>query len=340
LIINKTLNEIAALVNGRVVGDGNIKISGVNGINEAKEGDLTFLANSKYLSAAKESGASGILVGDDALIKGKSLIVVENPSFAFAQVINALMEIDKYLPKGIHPSAVIDEGAVLGKNVAVGAHVVIGANSVVGDDTLIEAGVFIGHNTQIGKECRIYPNVTIRERVSIAERVIIHSGSVIGSDGFGFEMVNGVHAKIPQIGTVEIGHDVEIGANVTIDRARFSKTVIGEGTKIDNLVQIAHNVKIGKHCIIVSQVGISGSVTIRDKVVLAGQAGVAGHLTIGEGAVVAAQAGVTKSVAPHTTVSGYPAMPHNEARKLHANLKRLPGYIKTVQDLKKKIGSR
>lgn len=337
LKLNKTLSELAGIINGRVSGDENLRITGLSGIKEAQEGDLTFLANSKYLALAKETGASAILVSPDVELPNKPLIIVDNPSFAFAQIINEVLDAKRFVPQGIHPTAVIADDAVLGKNVAVGAHAVISPGTKIGDDTVIEPGTFIGHETHIGNSCYLYANVTIRERTQIADRVIIHSGAVIGSDGFGFELVDGIHAKIPQIGIVEIGSDVEIGANVTIDRARFQKTVIGEGTKIDNLVQIAHNVKIGKHCIIVSQVGISGSVEVKDKAILAGQAGIAGHLTIGEGAIVAAQAGVTKSVPPKTKVSGYPAMPHNEARKLHVSLKKLPEYIKTIRDLKKDI---
>lgn len=337
LDVNKTLAEVAELVGGKVVGDKTLVIKGLSGIKEAQKGDLTFLANSKYLSLAKDSQASAILVSKDVELDKKAVIVVENPSFAFAQLINAILKTDQYLPKGIHKTAVVADDAQLGKDVAVGAHAVIESQAKIGDNTVIEAGSFVGHETQIGENCHIYPNVTVRERLTLGSGVIIHSGTVIGSDGFGFELVGGIHEKIPQIGTVVIEDDVEIGANVTIDRARFDKTFIGQGTKIDNLVQIAHNVIIGPRCIIVAQVGISGSVEIGEGSILAGQAGVAGHLTIGEGAVVAAQAGVTKSVPPGAKVSGYPALEHTEARKLHASLKRLPGYIKTVRELTQRL---
>jgi len=333
--VNKTLSEIAKLVNGRLIGNGRARIRGINGIKEAQEGELSFLANSKYAALAKQSKASAILVSAEVKLPGKNLIVVDNPSIAFAQVINEVLDIKKYAREGIHPTAVIADDAKLGKNVAIGAYAVIEAGASIGEDTVIDPGAYIGHETRLGSFCRIYPHVTIRERCVLGDRVIVHSGTVIGADGFGFEETEGIHAKIPQVGTVEIGNDVEIGANAAIDRARFGKTIIGEGTKIDNLVQIAHNVKIGKNCIIVAQVGIAGSVEVQDKAILAGQAGVAGHLTIGEGAIVGAQSGVTKSVPAHTTVSGYPALPHLEARKLHANLKRLPLYIKSVQDLEK-----
>jgi UDP-3-O-[3-hydroxymyristoyl] glucosamine N-acyltransferase len=225
----------------------------------------------------------------------------------------------------------------LGKDVAIGPYVVVEDNVSIGDKSIIYAGCFIGHHTRIGRDTFIYPHVSIRERISIGNRVIIHCGTVIGSDGFGFATIKGLHHKIPQIGTVQIGDDVEIGANVTIDRARFDKTVIGNGTKIDNLVQIAHNVIIGENSIIVAQAGISGSTTIGKGVTLAGQAGLVGHITIGDGAVVAAQAGVTKSVPPNVTVSGYPARQHDAAKKVNACVQNLPKLYAKVEELKKKI---
>ncbi len=268
---------------------------------------------------------------------GKSLVLVENPSLAFAEVVSFVLGEQEHQVKGIHPTAIIASDARIGKNVAIGAYTVIESKAVIGDDTIIYHGCFIGHETVIGARSLVYPNVVVRERITIGQRAIIHSGTVIGSDGFGFAEVEGVHHKIPQVGTVVIEDDVEIGANVAIDRARFDKTFIGQGTKIDNLVQIAHNVTIGRNCIIVSQAGISGSVDIKDGAVLAGQAGIAGHLTIGEGAVVAAQAGVTKSIPAHTFVSGYPAKPHERAKKVNAALQRLPEYIKTINELKARV---
>jgi UDP-3-O-[3-hydroxymyristoyl] glucosamine N-acyltransferase len=241
-------------------------------------------------------------------------------------------------PKGIHPTAVIGKEVILGKDVAVEPYVVIDDHAVIEDSTIIYMGVYVGHHTRIGKDCLIYPHVTIRERVTVGDRVIIHSGSVIGSDGFGFSTVKGAHHKIPQIGTVIIEDDVEIGANVTIDRARFDKTWIKKGTKIDNLVQIAHNVIIGENSVIVSQTGISGSTEIGNNVTLAGQSGIVGHITIGDNAVIAAQSGVTKSVPANTCVSGYPAKPHSKAKRINACLQRLPELFKSIVKLHERIG--
>jgi len=215
---------------------------------------------------------------------------------------------------------------------------VVGEDNVaIGDKSVIHASSFIGHNSTIGSEALIYMHVSIRERIFIGNRVIIHSGTVIGSDGFGFATLRGLHHKIPQIGTVVVEDDVEIGANVTIDRARFDKTIIGRGTKIDNLVQIAHNVTVGENCIIVAQAGVSGSTVLGNNVLLAGQAGLVGHINIGDGAVVAAQAGVTKSIPPNTKVSGYPAKPHETAKKVNACLQRLPQLVEKVKELQKKV---
>jgi UDP-3-O-[3-hydroxymyristoyl] glucosamine N-acyltransferase len=237
----------------------------------------------------------------------------------------------------VHPNAVIGKNVSLGKDVAIGPYAVVADNVSIGEKTVIYSGCYIGHHTKIGSETLIYPNVSIRERTTIGSRVIIHSGTVVGSDGFGFATIKGMHHKIPQIGTVVIEDEVEIGANVTIDRARFDKTFIGKGTKIDNLVQIAHNVAIGENSIVVAQAGISGSTVIGKGVTLAGQAGLVGHITVGDGAIVAAQAGVTKSIPPNTLVSGYPAKPHDVARKVNACLQNLPKLYESVNELKKKI---
>lgn len=220
---------------------------------------------------------------------------------------------------------------------AIGAYVTIEDNVSIGDNTIIYGGCYVGQYTKIGKDTLIYPNVSIREYVNIGSRVVIHSGTVIGSDGFGFANMDGVYERIPQIGSVAIEDDVDIGSNVTIDRARFDKTIIGRGTKIDNLVHIAHNVVIGENCIIVAQVGISGSASIGKGVTLAGQVGVVGHITIGDGAIVAGRSGVTKSVAPGAFVSGFPAKPHGVAKRVNACVQNLPRLFETVGGLKKKV---
>lgn len=333
----KTLAEIAELVKGEVVGDKGLVITGLSGIKEARKGDLTFIANPKYVSLSKTTQASAILTPRHVHIPGKPIVRTDNPSLAFGQIALLMSGSDACRPQGIHKTAVIAKDAVIGRHAAVGPYAVVESGATIGAHTVIYSGSYIGHNSVIGENGLIYPHVTIRERITIGDRVIIHSGTVIGSDGFGFVWTNGRHEKIPQVGTVVIGNDVEIGANVTIDRARFDKTVIGDGTKIDNLVQIAHNVAIGKHCIIISQVGISGSATIGDGAVLAGQVGVHGHLTIGAGAVVASRTGVTKSIPPHAKVSGFPAQPYMAEQRFQASLRRIPSYIKTIRDLRKRV---
>ncbi len=337
MMLHKTLNEIAKLIDGKVIGDGDILITGVSGIKEAAEGDITFLANPKYSPLMDKTRAAAIITSIDAQKTSKPVILTENPSLAFAKIISMFMPDDAGHPEGIDYTVVMGKNVTLGKDVAIGAYVVIGDNVVIGDKTIIYAGCFIGHHSKIGNQTLIYPHVSIRERISIGNRVIIHSGTVIGSDGFGFATIKGSHHKIPQVGTVEIADDVEIGANVTIDRARFDKTVIGRGTKIDNLVQIAHNVVIGENSLIVAQVGISGSTIIGNSVTLAGQAGLVGHITIGDNAIVTAQSGVAKSVPPDTMVSGYPARPFMTTQRVNASLQNLPKLFDLVRELKKKI---
>jgi UDP-3-O-[3-hydroxymyristoyl] glucosamine N-acyltransferase len=331
------LKEIADLVDGEIVGDENILISGISGIKEAQKGDITFVANSKYLPLMESTKAAAIITFKNINSASRPIIKCENPSLAFAKLVSAIAPNKTYHPKGISKNAIIGKNVKLGKDVSIQAYVVVEDNAEIEDGATIYSGVYIGHHTRIGKNTVIYPSVSIRERVKIGNNVIIHSGTVIGSDGFGFATVKGVHHKIPQIGTVEIGDNVEIGANVTIDRARFDKTVIGEGTKIDNLVQIAHNVIIGEHSIVVAQTGISGSTTVGKDVILAGQSGIAGHINIGNGAIIAAQAGATKSVPPGAKVSGYPAKPHNQAKRVNACIQRLPDLFRKVRALKKKV---
>ncbi|MBN3040764.1 MAG: UDP-3-O-(3-hydroxymyristoyl)glucosamine N-acyltransferase [Candidatus Omnitrophica bacterium] len=331
------LKEIADLVDGELIGDPEAIITGISGIKEAKEGDITFLANSKYSCLMNTTKASAVITARDVGDFHKALIKTENPSVAFTKVVGLVAPNDIKHPEGIHPTALVSPQAKLGKNVSVGAYTIIEDGSEIGEDTVIYGGCYIGRNSKLGKDCLVYPHVAIRERVEISNRVIIHCGAVIGSDGFGFAMVRGIQKKIPQIGSVLIEDDVEIGANVTIDRARFDKTVIGQGTKIDNLVQIAHNVVTGENCIIVAQAGVSGSTVLGKGVILAGQAGVVGHIRIGDKAIVAAQAGVTKSVLPDTKVSGYPAKPHSEAKRVNACIQHLPELYKKIKVLEAKV---
>ncbi|RKY39313.1 MAG: UDP-3-O-(3-hydroxymyristoyl)glucosamine N-acyltransferase [Candidatus Omnitrophota bacterium] len=341
--MKKSLLELAKLIGGKIEGE-DVLIYGVAGIEDAQEGEISFVEEKRYLPLLEKTMASAVVVAmrdreevEKRKRKGLSLLYTENPSFAFSKIV-PLFAPPVRKPKGIHPSAIIAEDVILEEDVAIQAYVVIENKVRIGRGTVIYSGVYIGEGTSIGEECIIYANVSIRERTQIGNRVIIHNGTVIGSDGFGYSTVGGVHHKIPQIGWVEIGDDVEIGANVTIDRARFSKTCIGKGTKIDNLVQIGHNVNIEENAIIVSQVGISGSVKIGKNVILAGQVGVAGHLSIGDNVVVAAKSGVTKSIPANTSVSGFPAKPHQEEKRVKACIQRLPALFRRVKKLEERVG--
>ena len=332
------LKEIAKLVDGELVGDSELTITGVAGIKEAQEGEITFLSNARYLSFLDKTQASAVITAKDVVSKNKTLVRTANPSLAFTQVISYFMARPGGQKKaGVHPTAVVDPTARLGEGVSVGPHAVIEEGAVIGERSLIEAHVFIGAGSSIGAATRIYPNVTIREGVRIGNRVIIHSGTVIGSDGFGYETVDGAHVRIPHTGTVWIEDEVEIGANVCVDRGRFQKTWIRRGTKIDNLVQIAHNVVIGENSLVVSQAGISGSTELGKNVVIAGQAGLVGHITLGDGVIVGAGAGVTKSVPAGQTVLGGPARPIEEQKKIFALIARLPELFKELSELKKKL---
>lgn len=333
-----TVKEIADLVGGKVIGDENVVITGVSGIKEAEPGDLTFIATNKYKNLLKTTGASAVLVSPEINNTGKAVLIqVENPSLAFAKIMTLVgPEPIKFKP-GIHPTAIIGKNVKLGKNISIQPFAVIEDYAEIGDDTTIGACVYIGHYTKIGKNCLIYPHVVIRERIKIGDRVIIHPGTVIGGDGFGFATVKGVHHKIPQIGTVEIGNDVEIGSNVTIDRARFDKTYIGNGVKIDNLVQIAHNVKIGDNTIIVAQVGISGSTEVGKNVIIAGQAGIIGHITIGDNVIIGGKAGVTKHIPPNTHVTGFPARDKWEDMRYQVFIRKQPELMEKVKKLEEEI---
>lgn len=331
------LSRLAEQLGGNLVGDGEIEIYGVSGIEEAQRGHITFVANPKYRSLLRTTKASAVIVSRDVWERNTTLIQVDNPYFAFLQAHKLLAPKESPPFQGIDPRAVVEEGVELGDGVAVGAFVVIGRGTKIGAQTTIYPNVYIGQRCCIGEEVLIYPQVSIREKTEIGHRVIVQSGSVIGSDGFGYAHDKGVYYKIPQLGRVVIEDEVEIGANVTIDRATMGITRIGRGTKIDNLVHVGHNVEVGQDSIIVAQVGISGSTRVGKKVILAGQAGLIGHIHVGDGAMVGAQAGVTKSIPPGTIVSGYPARPHALAKRIIAHQARLPHLSKRVADLEKKM---
>jgi UDP-3-O-[3-hydroxymyristoyl] glucosamine N-acyltransferase len=335
--MQKTLAEIAHIVQGEVCGDKKAVISGINGIEEAQAGDITFVSNPKYFPLVETTKASAILAPRSLKIPDRNVVYTDRPSLAFDQILSIFAEPDQFYIKGIHKTASIASSAKLGNNVAVGPFSVIEDGVVIGENSTIHAGSFIGPNSSLGKDCTLYPHVTIREKTVIGDRVVIHSGTVIGADGFGYEQIDGRHKKLSQIGNVVIEDDVEIGANVTIDRARFDKTFIGRGTKIDNLVMIAHNVKIGENCIIISQVGISGSTVVERNCILAGQVGLAGHLKIGEGSIIAAKSGVMRSIPPGSRIFGYPAVDDKEAKKSIVIYQNLPKYVEKIRELERKI---
>jgi len=323
---------------GELLGNPEQKITGAASLSEAVPGEISFFADPRYFSRLRKTRASAVFVPLDfseTIPAGQ--IRVANPSKAFEQIVLKLAPKPVTFAPGVHPSAIVDPSAKLGARVSIQPYAVIEAGASIGDDSVIGAGTYIAHETSIGPSCMIYPNVTIRERTRIGARVIVHAGVVIGADGFGFEIVDGRQKKIPQLGIVQIDDDVEIGANTTIDRARFGRTWIQEGVKIDNLVQVAHNVVIGKHSVIAAQTGISGSVRVGEQVIMAGQVGIVGHVTIGDNTVIAAQSGISKDV-PGGVWFGYPAVPLAEAKRQIAWIHRLGKLIERVKAIEKKLG--
>ena len=335
--MDKTLADLARVVGGRVVGESRTVITGIAGIREAQRGDITFVANRKYANLLANCKASAVVVGENVPDPAIPSIKVKNPDLAFAQIVDAFAPPAVTFEEGVHPTAIIGKDVKIGKGASIQAYSVIQEGAEVGEGSIIYPFVYIGHFSRVGGNCIIYPKVVIRERCTVGNNCIIHSGTVIGSDGFGFSTVSGVHYKIPQIGIVQVDDDVEIGSNVAIDRARFGKTQIGRGTKIDNLVQIAHNVQIGENTFIVAQAGIAGSARIGNNVILAGQSGVDGHRTIGDNVVVAAKAGVTKDIPANKYIMGFPAQEHATELKLQATLRKLPELVEQVKALEERL---
>ena len=316
------LGEIVDLVDGHYVGNRNRQIAAVAPLAEAAEEHLSFLSNRKYVAQLAQTKAGAILVPKNLAGEDERWVRVDNPYFAIARIMTRWFSA-RPMPKGVSPKASIAPSARIGTNVAVGPFTTIGENVVIGDNVTIFQNVSIEAGSTLGDDSIVYPNVVVYDGTRIGRRCVIHAGVIIGSDGYGFAMHKGKHHKIPQIGIVRIEDDVEIGAGTTIDRAALGETVIGEGTKIDNLVQIGHNVKIGKHCLLVSQVGIAGSTELGDHVSVAGQSGFSGHLKIGNRVQVAAKSAVLEDVPDDTKVMGSPALPFNEFARRHATLKRL-----------------
>lgn len=334
------IEAIAAQIGGTVEGNAGLEIQGAAALTDAGPSDITFLANARYGKLVSQTHAGAIIVAMDWRASAPCAVIrVENPHRAFATVAQMFAPPPPKAPEGVHPSAVIGEGVSLGAGVAIGPLCVVERGSSIGRGTILWGSCHIGQDCTIGEDCRFYPFSSVRERVVIGDRVSIHNGSVIGSDGFGYSPTPDGWVKIPQTGTVVIENDVEIGANVTVDRARFGRTIIRQGAKIDNLVQVAHNVEIGPHCALAAQVGIAGSTRVGTGVQMGGQAGVSGHLSLGDRAIIGAQAGVTKDVAGGEFVSGYPAMPHARATKLQAHVGLLPDMRRKLADMEKRLAS-
>jgi len=329
-----TAAAIAEAVGGRLIGDPAVSIRGVAPLDRASPTDLSFLGAAKYAAAFSASRAGVVLVSPElAETPGQaSRVVVDQPQEALLSLLPRFHR-PAETGAGVHQTAIIGRGARLGRGVSIGPYAIIGDRVTVGNRTVVGAHSVIGEGVEIGDDCRIYPTVTIYSGSRIARRVIVHAGVRIGSDGFGYVQKGGAHIKIPHVGRCLIEDDVEIGANSTIDRGSIDDTVVGAGTKIDNLVQIAHNVRIGKLCLIMAQVGIAGSVRVEDGAMLLGQVGVSGHHTIGAGARLAAQAGVFGDIPAGETWSGYPARPHKEALRAQAALFKLPSLIRRIERL-------
>jgi UDP-3-O-[3-hydroxymyristoyl] glucosamine N-acyltransferase len=329
------LGKLATLVGGKISGNQDIDITGVAGIGEAHEGEITLFSGEQYLADLQKSHASAIITKKEVAGISQSMLITDNPQLTFAKVLEVFYE-KEYKPTGVSSQAFIDTNATVGKDVSIYPFSYVSDGAVIGSRVSLFPGTFVGQNVTIGDGSVIHAHVTVRENVNIGENVIIHSGSVIGSDGFGYVSDKNVHYKIPQVGGVIIEDNVEIGAGVTIDRATTGNTIIGSGTKIDNLTQIAHNVKIGKNCIIVSQVGISGSVEVGDGVVLGGQVGVRDHIKIGNGAMVGAQSGIGADIPEKQIYSGSPAIPHIKWLRAQSIYSRLPEFIKRLRELERK----
>jgi len=331
--MKKKLKELAEWVGGTVVGDEEVEISGVGPIEEAKGGEITFIANPKYLAKLNETRASAVIVSPEVTTAEKALLSVKNPYLAFAKIL-ALFSDKPYRARGVDPQAWVSPTAQLGKDLTVFPFVYIGDRCRIGDRVTLHPGVYVGEDSSIGEDSILHANVSVYPGVVIGRRVILHSGVVVGSDGFGYAKEGRKNFKIPQVGKVEIEDDVEIGSNTSIDRGN---TIIRRGTKIDNLVQIAHNVVIGEDSILVAQVGISGSTKVGSNVTLAGQVGLTGHITVGDNVMVGAQSGVPYDLAANQAYTGTPALPHREFLRAIMVFPKLPEMKKALAEIERRL---
>jgi UDP-3-O-[3-hydroxymyristoyl] glucosamine N-acyltransferase len=331
-----TLGELAAAVHGRLLGDPGLRLSGVRGLDDAGPDDLSWVAGERRAGGAARSRAGALLAPSAEAAGGKPAVLVDSPALALALWLEILLPPSR--PRaGVARGARVHPTARIGRGASIAAGATVSASARVGARTRISEGSFVGEGTAIGEDCFLHPNVVVRERCVVGDRCILHSGVVIGSDGFGYVWDGKAHRKIPQVGIVRIGDDVEIGANTAIDRATLGETRIGRGTKIDNLVQVGHNVAVGEDAILCGQAGIAGSARLEDRVTLAGQVGVNDHVTVGRGAIATGQAGVTGSVAAGAVVSGMPAAPHRDFLKRAAIVARLPELARRLDELERRL---
>jgi len=331
------LQDIADRLDCRLEGDGSIDITGVAAIEDAGPGCLTFFANPKYATDLCRTRASAVIAGDQADGAPCAILRASEPYLTFARAVELFADPWRP-PAGVHPLALVESGALVALDASIGPFTVVGAGARIGARTIVHGHVSVGRFAEIGEDCVIHAQVSIRERVRLGNRVVVQDGAVIGADGYGFaRRRDGSHHKIPQIGGVVIEDDVEIGANTTIDRPAVGETRVGAGTKIDNLVQVAHGVHIGRHVLLAAQVGVAGSSVVEDQVTLAGQVGVAGHITIGKGTIATAQTGIPNSVEAGAFISGYPAIPNRDWLKASAVFRKLPELRKLVSDLERRI---
>ena len=334
--MKKTLQELAEMVGGKVIGDGTVEISGVAAIEEAQPGQITFVANPKYLPKLKETRASGVIVSPEILRAEKPLLSVANPYLAFARILGLFSE-KSYEPKGVDPRAWISPTAKLGKDLTIHPFVSIGDRCTLGDRVTLYPGVTLGEDCAIDSDSVLHPNVSLYPRTTIGKRVILHAGVVVGSDGFGYAKDGKKNVKVLQVGGVIIEDDVEVGANTTIDRGTLGNTILRKGVKIDNLVQVAHNVIIGEDSIIVAEVGISGSTKIGSNVTIAGQVGLVGHITVGDNVMIGAKSGVMNDLPPNQSYLGTPAIPHREALRIMGSIQKLPELRKTLTEIDQRL---
>ena len=329
-----TVGEVAQWTGGEVVGDGATPLSGARTLGEAGPGDLTFVDGDRNLSAWRGSPAAAALVPLDFAPRGRTVVLVPDPLLAFALVVTRLRGPQKVRPPGVHPASSVHPTATLGEGVTVGPFAVVGEGATLGPRCVLNAGAVVGSNCRLGADVVLHPHVVLYDDTVLGDRVVVHANSVLGADGFGYRTAGGRHAKVPQLSHVVIGDDVEIGASSTVDRGTFTPTVVGEGTKLDNQVQVAHNCRIGRHNLLASQVGIGGSCTTGDYVVMAGQVGVADHTVMGDGVVILAKSGVHKDIPAGGRVLGTPALPDRDMMKIYMHLTKLPQLRKDVETLK------